>query len=505
MHTLLRLAAAALLLAAPALAQPGPAPRSSEGRPVEGRRLPPDSTTEHRLELPGRTLAFRATAGSLALTEPAGAVQAEIGFVAYALAGTEPAGRPVTFVVNGGPGAASAYLHLLAVGPWRLPLEGGTISPSLPPSLVPNAETWLDLTDLVFIDPVDTGYSRANATPDEKRDRYFNVDGDAASIAAAIARWLRQNDRLASPKFFMGESYGGFRGPLVAEKLAGDVGVGLSGLVLVSPVLDFAWLSQPSHGVLEHVARLPSYAAASLARRGAVTRGGLAEVERYAATEYLADLMRGLRDEAAVERASRRVAELSGLDEALVRRRGGRVDLGTFTREFRRADGKTVSIYDSGVSTFDPDPTAAGSRGEDAQLGAMRAPLISATVDHYARRLDWRVPNQRYELINGAVNGAWRYGRGRSVPESLGELKAALALDPALRVMVAHGLTDLVTPYFGSELLLRQLPPFGDAGRVSLTTYPGGHMFYTRADARAAFHRDGAELIRQALEARARD
>lgn len=474
--------------------------RAPEGRPAD-RRLPPDSVTRHTLELPGRTLRFTATAGALPLVDPNGGLQAEIAYVAYTLDGADRTARPVTFAVNGGPGASSAYLHLLALGPWRLPLDGPTISPSAPPVLVPNAETWLDFTDLVFIDPPGTGYSRV-AGGDEVRQRFFSVEGDVDLLAAVVTRWLKEKDRLVSPKFFAGESYGGFRGPPLAAKLQESQGVGLSGLVLVSPVLDFGWFSQPAYAPWVHVTRLPSLAAAAAEARGPVTRESLRAAEAYAAGEYLTDLMRGLRDKEAVERASARVAELTGLDPALVRRRAGRIDMATFQREARRKSGEVVSAYDTGIAAYDPDPTAAMSRFEDPVLDGMTAPLTSAILDHLSRTLNYRVEGQRYELLNGSVNGAWRWGSGRGQPESVSELKSALALDTRLRVLVAHGFTDLVTPYFASQLLLDQLPDLGPEPRTGLKVYPGGHMFYSRAESRRAFRDDARRLVEEALAAR---
>ena len=503
--TLLRALAVLLLLPTLALAQP--VPSGERGRPPapasEGRRLPADTTTDHVLELPGRTLRFKATAGSLPLVDPAGAVQAEIAYVAYRLEGHGAAGRPVTFAVNGGPGASSAYLHLLVAGPWRLPLEGASISPSASPAMLPNVETWLDFTDLVFIDPVGTGYSRA-ATPEKARD-YYSVDGDISALAAIVARWLRENDRMGSPKFFLGESYGGFRGPLLAETLATETGIGLSGLVLVSPVFDFGWLSEPRWKPMEFVTKLPSLVAATRERRGPVERRDLAEAERYAAGDYLIDLLRGPGDAAAVERMTTRLAELSGLDPALVRAQGGRLDVESLRRELGRQDGRVSSAYDTGLSNFDPDPTARRSEAEDAGLAGMKAVLSSAAVDLFWRRLGWRVPNARYELLNGQVNVAWRFGGGRRPPESFAELRRGLARDGKLRVLVAHGLTDLVTPYFASEILLRQVPAYGGERRVELATYPGGHMFYTRDGSRVAFRQAARSLYEKALQARGGD
>jgi carboxypeptidase C (cathepsin A) len=492
-----------LLLLLGLAAHPGRAdspPPAAERKADTRRFFPADAVTRHEMALPGRTLRFAATAGSLPLSDGQGNLQAEIGYVAYTLADGDPATRPVTFVFNGGPGAASAYLHLGVLGPWRLPLDGSTVSPSSSIALVPNGETWLDFTDLVFIDPVGTGHSQAVGSGDDVRQRYYSVDGDISALSDVIARWLRSRERMASPKFYVGESYGGFRGPLIAERLQGQ-GIAFSGLVLLSPVLDFGWFHQPRTSPLTHVARLPSLAAASREAKGPVARTSVADAEAYAAGEYLADLLRGPRDRDAVERLTRRVAEYTGLDPALVRRLAGRIDSGTFQREILRASGRVASAYDTAVTGYDPDPTAARSQFEDPLLSAMTAPLASAMVDHLARTLNFK-PDQRYELLNGSVNGAWRWGNGRGQAEAVTELRKILALDGNLRVLVAHGLTDLVTPYFGSQLILDQLPAFGPEPRVSLAAYPGGHMFYSREASRAGFRADAARLYERALEAR---
>jgi carboxypeptidase C (cathepsin A) len=402
--------------------------------------------------------------------------------------------------VNGGPGASSAYLHLLALGPWRLPLDGSTVSPSAPPSLVPNAETWLDFTDLVFIDPPGTGYGRVVAG-DDVRQRFYSVEGDIDGLGAFVTRWLKEKNRLTSPKFFTGESYGGFRGPLLAQKLQDDQGIGLSGLVLVSPVLDFGWFTQPSHAPWVHMTRLPSMAAAALESRGAVTRDALRDAERYASGEYLTDLVRGLQDKDAVERASARVSALTGLDPTLVRRLAGRIEMSTFQREFRREKRQVVSAYDAGVSSLDPNPTAGQSRYQDPVLDTMTAPLTSAILDHLTRTLNYKVDG-RYNLLNGQVNGAWRWGQGRGQPEAVSELRGVMAIDPNLRVLVAHGFTDLVTPYFGSQLLLDQLPDFGPERRAVLQVYGGGHMFYSRDVSRRGFRADAQRLYDDAVKSR---
>ncbi len=477
--------------------------RQEQRRPAESQRLPPESVTRHTIELPGRTLKLIATAGALTLTDQQGNPQAEIGFTAYVREDADPATRPVTFAVNGGPGASSAYLNLLAIGPWRLPLDGPTISPSAPPNLVPNAETWLDFTDLVFIDPPGTGYSRVLGG-DQVRERFYSLQGDIDGLAAFVMRWLKEKDRLQSPKFFAGESYGGFRGPLLAHKLQSDQGIGFSGLVLVSPVLDFAWIDQDADDPLPNAARLPSLAAAAQSAKGPVTRESLEAVERYASGEYLVDLIRGQQDREAVERIGRRVAELTGLDPALSLRLAGRIDVGTIQRELRRSNALVVSAYDTNVRSADPNPSANYSRFEDPVLDSMTAPLTSAVIDHLTRTLNYKADG-RYNLLNGSVNQAWRWGGGRSAPDNMDEMRQALALDGKLRVLVTHGFTDLVTPYYASQMLLNQVPDLGPEKRLTLKVYEGGHMFYSRQDSRQAFRGDVQRLYEEALQARAGD
>ncbi|MCJ2051316.1 S10 family peptidase [Methylobacterium sp. J-070] len=509
-----RLARAALALAV-AVVAPGPVraqdmppghpqPEARQApRAPEGRRLPADSVTKHSLALPdGRVLDFTATAGSLPLVDEAGKLQAEIAYVAYTLAPDPGRERPVTFAVNGGPGASSAYLNIGAIGPWRLPLGRDSISPSQPVALTPNDGTWLGFTDLVFIDPVGTGYSRA---ADGNGKAYWSIDTDASTLAAMIARYLRVNDRMASPKFYVGESYGGFRGPLITEKLQEDVGVGLSGMVLLSPVLDFGWLETPRANPWGYVLKLPSLAAGALERAGRVPDPDLlAEAEAYASGPYLADLIKGPGDAAAVARMTEKVAPLVGLDPALVRAQAARLSTRSVQREIDRAAGRVTSAYDTGISGWDPNPDAAQSSFDDPQLTALQAPLTSAMLDFYARTLKWPVPNMRYELLNTAVNRGWSWGSGRQAPEVLSNLRGALALDGRLRVLVAHGFTDLVTPYYASKLLLAQVPAYG-AGRLSLAVYPGGHMFYTRPESRSAFRRDVERLYADAIKARDAD
>jgi carboxypeptidase C (cathepsin A) len=480
--------------------------------------LPSDAVTHHVLELPGRTLRFEATAGSIPLADADGRVQSRMAYVAYTLGGADAKLRPVAFAINGGPGASSAWLHLGALGPWRLPLDGDSARPSAVATTVPNAETWLDFADLVFIDPIGTGFSTIVRPPDAKpgakgeaqrtsredlQKRYWSVDGDIEALAGFVSKWTAKTGRYSSPKLLVGESYGGFRVPKLAHKLQNDYGVGTSLLVLVSPVLDFGLLRGHRHLPLNTVALLPSLAAAALEARGkTVSAAQQREAEEYARGDYLSDLMRGPRDKAAVERIIPRVAALTGLPGETVRRYGGRLDSFGYRREAGQDSSRIASAYDASVSGLNPEPTSPYARAEDPFMTAVLAPLTSAMLELYASKLGWRTDN-RYHLINGDVSHQWRYGNSRSPPEVVSDLKATLALDPRLRVLVVHGYTDLVTPYFASTLVLDQLPAYGDARRVVQITYPGGHMFYSREAARSSFREDVLILLAASLSSEA--
>jgi carboxypeptidase C (cathepsin A) len=514
-HARLMLAMIVLLLAVGARAEDSPQPpqqqpaavpsgqksgasggRASTPNPpaaAEPHRLPPDSTTRQTLALPGRTLDFAATAGSIRLFDDKGEPQADIAYTSYQLDGADARSRPVTFLFNGGPGAASAYLQLGNAGPWRLAIDADAAMPSASPDLVPNAETWLDFTDLVFIDPVGTGYSRFVATGDDVRKKFFSVNGDVEAIALTIRRWLEKSSRLMSPKYVAGESYGGIRGPKVVRNLQVEQGVGVRGLILVSPLLDFREFSGSS--LLQYVWSLPSMAAVARETKGPVTRADMIDVERYARGEFLADLVKGEADTEATTRLADKVASLTGIDQAVSRRLAGRFDVAEFRREFDRKNGKVTGRYDASVKGFDPYPDSSFFRFLDPSGEALAAPLTSAAVDLTTRTLNWR-PDGSYHLLNGEVEKGWNFGGGVNPAQSLSQLREILALDPKLKVLVGHGLFDLATPYFGSQTLLDQLPAFASPERVKLVVYPGGHMFYSRDASRQAFRSEAQALMK---------
>jgi len=456
--------------------------KSSEDQGVATLGLPAEIVTKHTISLSGETLAFTARAGAARLSDAqSGQPRADVAFVSYERSDTDPLTRPVAFVFNGGPGAASAWLGLGALSPWRLRVENDAFSPSTPPIVIDNAESWLPFVDLVFIDPPGAGYSKFLNDSEELKKHFFSVQGDAEALAVVVRKWLTTHRRLASPKYLVGESYGGFRVLKLASALRERENVGVDGLVLVSPVLDFSWLAG-SRNLLSFAAYLPSFAAVA---RGAKDRQDLADVEAYAAGEYVVDLVTGMKDAGVLARLNTKVAGFTGLDRQLVARLAGRIDVKTFARERPRDEEKILSAYDGEIEGFDPSPFARESDWADPVLDSLRAPLGAAMTSVVAERLQWPVGDARYEILNDQVAHHWDFERGgRSGAEAVSDLSQALALDPRLKVLVVHGLSDLVTPYFATKLLLDQVPDYGDGSRVKLITLRGGHMAYLREDSR---------------------
>ena len=501
MRSILRHLSLCCLLAtatAPALAQQSPDDRGHKERgdhasPQADKPHPPqpDAVTHQSIDLPGRNLDFTATAGFVRILDDDGMPEADIGTTAYTLDGADPAARPVTFVINGGPGNASAWLQMGAVGPWRIPFVSSPSATAVPQ---PNADTWLDFTDLVFVDPAGTGYSRILSANGEVRKRLWSVNGDIDALSQAMRRWLDKAGRTTAPKVLLGESYGGFRGPRLAQRLADHDGVGLRGLVLVSPVLDFGNHSN-ALDLLGYALRLPSMAAAVRFEAGQpFAQPDLADVEAYATGPFLTDVLRGTADPAAVDRVVERVSTFTGLDTALVRRHRGLVSGFVFEHEHDRATNRLDSAYDTTVSMADPFPELPGRAAADPVTTALTAPVTESVLAVYDK-LHWHPEGQTYRLFEPRAVHEWDFGRGRGSPESIDALRQVLSLDPQLHVLIGHGLFDLVTPFEGTRILLNQIPRDAGGDRVRLVTLPGGHMFYSRDASRAAFRAEAAKLI----------
>ncbi len=451
--------------------------------------LPADASVKQTTTVAGKTLSHTATVGHLPVRDENGKTIAEVVFTAYTLDGAHDPNRPVTFAFNGGPGAASVYLNLGAIGPKRVQFGAAGDAASDAPRLIDNPGTWLDFTDLVFIDPVGTGFSRSLVSKEETKKKFWATKADIDYLSRIVYDWLLKNQRMASPKYVVGESYGGFRGPRLAHTLQTELGVGITGVVLVSPYLDDATNGgEAGISPFPYVINLPSMTAANYERQGKpLTPETMADVEAYARGEFVTDLLKGARDKAAVERIVQRVTAYTGLDAETVRRAGGRIESFPYLRDRYRDEGKIGSWYDSNVTAYDPFPWSPQRRSSDPILDSIVAPTTSAMVDFDTRVVGWKI-QARYNALSREVGENWEGGDGNI--QSVTDLRQAVALDPKLKVLIVHGWDDLSCPYFASKLIVDQMPAMGDPNRVSVHVYPGGHMFYSRPDSQAALRRD---------------
>lgn len=504
LRLLLRLAAlvAALHMAAlpvqTATAQDSPRPATerpaTEGPANDG---PAPSITHQKFRIGGAEVAFTATAATLPLTSAKGERQAGMFYVAYTRDGAAHETRPITFVFNGGPGASSAYLHIGALGPRIVDFGPDGQIPQPPGRLIDNPDSWLDLSDLVFIDSVGTGYSRANGTGDGGAKRYWGIREDLRSIATFIDRYLGQTGRQVSPKYLVGESYGGLRAAALPQMLADDHDIAIAGIFLISPVLEFSLIAGDNRlALLPDALRLPSYAAVTLARTTTPTPEALAEAERFALGPYLTALAAGPRNAQVMRALYPEIARYTGLSETIVAQHEGRVPLGVFVKEAHRTDKLLISRYDGSVTAPDPYPESTGAQG-DALFDGLRTVLAHTMIDYLAGSLGVHT-DLSYHLTNSEVVRQWNWRSGLSGREGYAgasdALRDVLAGNRGFKVVVAHGMTDLVTPYFTSRYVIDQLPPSLTTDRVTLNLYPGGHMMYLRAASRARLHADAARL-----------
>lgn len=471
------------------------------GEAAESRlRLPADVTTRHTLKQDGREIPYTAVAGTIVPKDSDSEPEAEIFYVSYT---TEPAdtARPITFVFNGGPGAASTYLHLGAMGPKVVATteEGALIGP--PARLIPNDASWLDFTDLVFVDPVGTGFS--GPVGDKSGKDFWGVDQDADSLADFIRLYLTETGRMGSPVFLAGESYGGFRVAVLARKLQRKGSVSPSGLVLISPALEFSMLRGEDYDPLPWALQLPSYAAVKLESEGTTSREELAaalkEVEQYAMTDYLVALASGIRKGG--DAASARVADLTGLPLKTVQRYFARIPQSLFVKEFDRDDGQVLSLYDGSVGGPDPHPSSTWRRGPDPILDA-EAPLWSSAFVRYADEKLGYETDEEFKLLNRRISRRWDYGTSptrQGYAGALDDIQDARAANRKLEVLIASGYTDLITPYSVPAYLVAQLPPLKGASPIELRNYAGGHMLYLRAPSRRDLKDDARAMYTRAL------
>ena len=485
----------------------GPAAAQGAGqRPVTApapRR--PDAVTRHTATIAGASIAYTATVGALPVADQAGVVKANFVYTSYVKDGGGD--RPLTFAFNGGPGIASAYLHLGALGPKMLVVNDDGTLVGAPTSLTANPQSWLAFTDLVFVDPIGTGFSRpalVDGKPAPNSD-FWGVEQDVSWAARFVRQYLTQAKRWGSPKFLVGESYGGFRVARMAQALEGDFGVQLNGVIMVSPLIEYGLsFGNERNELWPAVLRLPSFAAIAWnygrlgdgPRTPAARDAMRSEVENFALSEMLPALAQGYAlpmDKRSALYA--RIARYSGVAAELVQRADGRLGREVFLKEVLRSEGKVIGRYDGSVNVADQNPGSPFFNEPDPTYQGVATPLLSA-MNTYLQG-DLQVSEERtYILANTAATNQWDWRvrrRDGNAVGSIGELRSAMIGNPALRVMVAHGRFDLVTPYFASQYTLNQmqLDP-GLRKNLEFRLYDGGHMMYLHKASREQLYVDAA-------------
>ncbi|SFK19778.1 S10 family peptidase [Rhodanobacter glycinis] len=451
--------------------------------------FPADAHVTQSTRVDGRTLKYTVTVGSLPVRDEKGKIIAQVVFTAYTMPGKH---RPVTFAVNGGPGASSVYLNLGAIGPKKVDFGVAGDTPSEPATLHDNPGTWLGFTDLVFIDPVGTGYSRALVDDKQATKDFYSTDTDIKYLSRIVYDWLVKNGRMESPKYLVGESYGGFRGPRITDYLQTQLGVAMKGVVLLSPYLDPGASDDENVSPLPWMLTLPSIAAAHLEREGKLTDAAMQPIIDYTRTTYASTLMQGRSNPAATAAMIQKVTELTGLDPTFVKRSGGRIETQAYLREVYRAEGKLGSRYDSNVTAWDPFPYAPHQRTGDPILNGIIAPTTTAMVNFVTQTVGWKFDG-RYNALSYKVNRLW-HEDDDARDGSVSQLRESVANDPNLRVLIGHGWDDLSCPFMASLLIVDQMPAMGDPNRVQVKEYPGGHMFYARKDSQALLVKDVKKL-----------
>ena len=442
---------------------------------------------------------------------------AEIFSVSYVAEDGDGA-RPLTFVFNGGPGASSAFLHMGAVGPTRVDFPPDGTLPTMPPRLVENESSWLAFSDLVFVDPVGTGFSRViepekkdetnPAKPEDAHDpkEFFGYKRDLESLCELMGRWLSDNGRWGSPIFIAGESYGGYRVGRLARTLQESAGIGLNGAILISPALEIAGLIPTDYDVLGWVDRVPTMAAAAVHhgrsrafRKGTSLDRVLRASEEFATGDYTLFLTRGA-SIAPKERTRilSRLADLLGLRLDIVLRAEGRVSILTFVRELLRDERKVLGLYDTTITATDPFPDREAQSWPQTALSwpdptlSGISPAYTMAVNRMLRSEIGVETEREYALLSYEVNTAWKDDAKPHAfalpPGATDDFRYGMSLNPYMKAFITHGQYDLVTPYFASDRLrnLMRLDP-QMADRLTVQHYGGGHMFYAWETSRKAF------------------
>ena len=429
--------------------------------------------------------------------------------------------RPVTFVFNGGPGASSAYLHVGAMAPKAVSF--GKRGECLPPPalLKDNPDSWFDFTDLVFVDPVGTGFSRSLeevdlSLPGEKEksksdsqpptQEFYNMNRDLETIGEFIQQFLSKNRRWSSPVFIAGESYGGFRVAKLSRKLQEDYGVGLCGVILISPCLELNALSSSDYDVLYWVDSFPTMAASAAYHKkspyfvkrkqeiepGVDLRAFLKSAENFAVNEMSCLLVQGERMDAEKRKLIiQKTADFMGVPFEKMNKSNGRLHLWQFCRQLLQKERKWCGIYDTSITAYDPFPNREYFEGSDPTLSGIEHAFSHGINTLLREHLELDCERQ-YRLLNLEVNKNWKQDKQSHFFDlqigAADDLRYAMAMSPQMKVFICHGVFDLVTPYFSTERVIQLMNlPEELKKQISFHVFYGGHMFYTWEYSRQIF------------------
>ncbi|PSB34675.1 S10 family peptidase [Stenomitos frigidus] len=483
------------------------------------------SQTEHTLTLPDRQIQYTALAEWQTLFDQDKPV-AEMFYVAYLAQSEAAAPRSLTFVFNGGPGAASAYLHMGALGPQRIAFGTQGTLPKPPVSVVENAESWLSFTDLVFIDPIGTGFSRSLPRDKEAQEQatakskaadapreteFWEVERDLKALGEFIQRFLSRQKRWLSPIFIAGESYGGFRVARLARKLQQEFGIGLSGAILISPALEFSLLGGSDYDLTSWATLLPSFAASAAHHDRAQWSGKpgdlaahTAAAEQFALKTLIPLLAMG--DALPVDErqaAYQQLADLIGLPLALVERQAGRIGIEVFARSLLRDQERIVGLYDASITAIDPFPDRVLYEGIDPTLDGLDR-LFTGAINSHLRDTLGIETDLTYQLLNLETFKAWKFDLKGELRQgfigAVDDLRVGMTLNPYMQVYITHGLFDLVTPYFASNHLATLMKLNAEIRpNLTLKHFQGGHMFYTWETSRQQWFAEMQDFYQTAI------
>lgn len=461
------------------------------------------SVTKHSLDIKGKTLNYTATTGFMDMRDESGTLRANVFFVAYTKDDVRNVGqRPITYTFNGGPGSSSVWLHMGGLGPKKVKLapDGNVLPP--PYQYEDNPETWLDETDLVFIDPMMTGYTRPGEGVDKKE--FLGYLQDLALVGDFIRLYTSRYERWNSPKFLAGESYGTTRAAGLSGYLQDRHGLYINGVMLISAVLDFSTIRDYHANDLSPLLRFPTFAATSWYHKKTDPKytdlnAFLEEVEEFTLNEYALALLKGdlMTDQ---ERGAiiDKLHAYTGLSKTYLDQTNLRLTVGRYNKELLRSEKETVGRLDSRFKGYDYDEAGERYEFDPSYNGVIYGPFTSVLNDHLRTNLQFKT-DLPYEILTGRAR-PWDYSNVQNRFLNVAEtLRNAISKNPYLKVWIANGYYDLATPYFATEYVVNHMFLKGDLkNNITMTYYEAGHMVYIHEPALVQMKKDLVEFISSA-------